>query len=103
MSLTHTAGFRRKYPQLQVKIISPRGLPHRAKEWGSSTGFVFPNLPLRLFPVLNCSPVLAASLLVQFIGTRSDLRGYIERFPGHRVGNAPFDHRDLDGVVQNQA
>ena len=27
-------------------------------------GFIFPNLPLRLPPVLNCSTVLAASLLV---------------------------------------
>ena len=32
-------------------------------------GSIFPNLPLRLLPVLNGSPVLAASLLVQFIGT----------------------------------
>jgi hypothetical protein len=27
-------------------------------------GFMFPNLPLRLPPVLNCSTVLAVSLLV---------------------------------------
>ena len=48
-------------------------------------GFIFPNLPLRLPPVLNCSTVLAASLLVQFIGTLGDLRGQIDRFLGHGV------------------
>ena len=48
-------------------------------------GFIFPNLPLRLLPVLNCSTVLAASLLVQFIGTLGDLRGHIDRFLGHGV------------------
>ena len=66
-------------------------------------GFIFPNLPLRLPPVLNCSTVLAASLLVQFIGTLGDLRGHIDRFLGHGVKNAPFDHRDLHGVVHDQA
>jgi hypothetical protein len=66
-------------------------------------GFIFPNLPLRLPPVLNCSTVLAASLLVQFIGKLGDLRGYIDRFLGHGVKNAPFDHRDLHGVVHAEA
>ena len=36
---------------------------------------MIPNLPLCLPPVLSCSTVLAASLLVQFIGTLGDLRG----------------------------
>ena len=66
-------------------------------------GLIFPNLPLRLLPVLNCSTVLAASLLVQFIGTLGDLRGHIDRFLGHGVKNAPFDHRDLHGVVHAEA
>src|ERR1035441_4454528 len=38
-------------------------------------GSNYSNLPLRLPPVLNCSTFLAASLLVQFIGTLGDLRG----------------------------
>ena len=41
--------------------------------------FCFPNLALRLAPVLNGSTVLAASLLVQFIGTLGDLREQIGR------------------------
>ena len=48
-------------------------------------GLIFPNLVLRLLPVLSCSTVLAASLLVQFIGTFGDLRGHIDRFLGHGV------------------
>ena len=43
-------------------------------------GFIYSNLPLRLPPVLNCSTVLAASPLIQFIGTLGDLRGQIDRF-----------------------
>ena len=42
-------------------------------------GFIFLDFPLRLLPVLNCSTVLAASLLLQFIGTLSDLRRQIGR------------------------
>src|ERR1017187_3512482 len=57
-------------------------------------GFMFPNLPLRLPPVLNCSAVLAASLLVKFIGTLGDLRGQINRFLSHGIRNQPFDHHD---------
>ena len=51
-------------------------------------GFIFPNILLRLPPVLNCSAVLTASLLVQFIGTLGDLRGHIDRFLVHGVKNA---------------
>ena len=36
--------------------------------------FVFLNLLLCLFPVLNCLTVLAASLLIEFIGSLGDLR-----------------------------
>ena len=66
-------------------------------------GFVFPNLLLRLLPVLNGVPVLAASLLIQFVSTLGDLRGHVDRFLGDRIENAPFDHRDFEGVVQAEA
>jgi hypothetical protein len=66
-------------------------------------GFIFADLALCLTPVLICSTVLAASLFVQFIGTLGDLRGHINRFLGHSVRNAPSDHRDLHGVVDDQA
>jgi hypothetical protein len=45
----------------------PFGSARRVVQAGSFMGFIFPNLPLSLLPVLNCPPVLAASLLVQFI------------------------------------
>ena len=61
--------------------------------------FIFPNLPLRLAPVLNCPTVLAISLLVQFIGTLGDLRGQIDRFFGHGVRHEPIEHRDFYSVV----
>src|ERR1035438_1376640 len=66
-------------------------------------GLILPNLRLRLLPVLNGSPVLAASLLVQRIGTLGDLWVHVDGFPGHEVKNAPFDHRDPHGVIKNQA
>ena len=69
----------------------------------SLRGVISPDLPLRLLPVLNCSTVLAASLLIQFIGPFGDLRGHIDRSPSHGVKNAPFDHRDLHGVVDDKA
>ena len=69
----------------------------------SFMGLILPNLPLRLLPVLNGSPVLPASLLVQCVGTLGDLWSHIGRLPGDGVKNAPFDHRDLYGVIQNQA
>src|SRR5208282_4066742 len=47
-----------------------------------SFGFIFPNLPLRLLPVLNCSTILAGSLLVEFIGSLGDLRRQIGRYVG---------------------
>ena len=36
-------------------------------------GFIIPNLLLRLLPVLNCCTVVAGSLLVEFVGSLSDL------------------------------
>ena len=45
-------------------------------------GFILPDLPFRLPPVLYCSTVLAAPLLVEFIGTLGDLRGQIGRDSG---------------------
>jgi len=51
-------------------------------------GVTFPNLPFRLLPVLDCSAVVATSLLVQFIGALGDLRGHVDQLPGHG-GNAP--------------
>ena len=62
-------------------------------------GSFFSNLPLRLLPVLNCSTVLAAPLIIQFIRTLDDLRDYIDRFLSHGVGNEPFEHYDLHSVV----
>jgi hypothetical protein len=64
---------------------------------------IFPCPSLRLSPVLNCSTLLTGLLLVRFIGTLGDLRGNIDRFSGHGVKNAPFDHHDLHGVVHDQA
>ena len=46
------------------------------------SGFIFPNLPLRLLPVLQCWIALADSLLVKFIGTLGDLRRQIGRWLG---------------------
>src|ERR1019366_6146695 len=40
---------------------------------------LFPNLALRLIPVLNCSTVPAALLLVEFIGSLADLRCQVGR------------------------
>lgn len=62
-------------------------------------GLILPNLPLGLVPVLNGSPVQAASLLVQFIGTFGDLWSHIVRFPGDEVKNAPFDQGDFHWVA----
>src|SRR5579859_4568007 len=45
----------------------------------------FPNVVLCLLPVLRCSTLLAASLLIQFIGTFGDLRAHIDRVLGHDV------------------
>jgi hypothetical protein len=44
-----------------------------------------------------------ASLLVQFIGAVEDLRRHVGPLLSHGARNAPFDHRDFHGVVQNQA
>jgi hypothetical protein len=41
---------------------------------------IFPNLSVCLPSVLKCPTVLAASLLVQIIGTPGDLRLQIDRF-----------------------
>ena len=66
-------------------------------------GFIFPNLKLRLIPVLNRMAVVAAFLLIEFIGKFGDLRGHINWFLNHDVKNAPFYHRDFQGVVDDQA
>jgi hypothetical protein len=44
-------------------------------------GCNFPNLPLRLPPVLNRSTFLPASPLIQFLGSFGDMRGHIDGFP----------------------
>ena len=49
-------------------------------------GFIFPNLQLRLSPVLNCLTVLAPSLLVKFIGPCGDLWCKIERLLSQQWG-----------------
>ena len=51
-------------------------------------GPTFPNLPLRLRPVLNRSTVLAALLLVELIGALGDLRRQIGRCLGQRLALA---------------
>ena len=63
----------------------------------------FPNLALRLLPAMNCLPVPAASLRIEFIGTLSDLRRRIGLFPDFGIRNTPPNHRDLQCVIQNQA
>ena len=47
-------------------------------------GFIFPNLALRLKPILTCLAIAAASLLVEFIGSLGDLRCKIERLLGQQ-------------------
>ena len=47
---------------------------------------IFPNLALRLKPVLICLAFAAASLLVEFIGPCGDLRCKIERLLGQQWG-----------------
>src|SRR5664280_792624 len=46
---------------------------HRVVRACLFTGFIFPNLPLRLLPVLNFSTILADSLLVEFMSSLGDL------------------------------
>src|SRR5208282_5934718 len=46
----------------------------------------FPSLALRLQPVLIRQAILTASLLVKFIGPRSNLRSKIERLLGQQWG-----------------
>src|SRR5665811_2022396 len=55
-------------------------------------GFIFPNLLLRLYPVLICMTVLAASLFIEFIGALGDLRGHIGRFLGQKGRSSWIEH-----------
>src|SRR5512141_1256868 len=81
-----------------IGIRSSTGTPFYRKSVYKETGAaisllmgsLFPNLPLRLRPVLRCSTVLTAALLVQFIGPLGDLRGRVDRFLGRDARNAPF-------------
>ena len=66
-------------------------------------GHYFPNLSLRLHPVLNGMAVVTAFLLIEFIGSFGNLWGYVNRFRGHGVRHAPFDHRNLQGIVHDKA
>jgi hypothetical protein len=47
-------------------------------------GFIFPNLALRLKPILTCLAIVAAPLLVAFIGSLGDLWCKIERLYGQQ-------------------
>src|ERR1039458_9201762 len=96
LSLTFSPGRTRKYFELIFIFVPFRNV--RVVRVSSFMGFVFPKLPLRLVPVLNCSPVLAASLLVQCIGFFFFQGGGVNRFPPLSLKNAPSDHRDLHGV-----
>jgi hypothetical protein len=49
-------------------------------------GFAFPNLSLRLSPVLGCLAILEATALVELIGTCRDLRGKVEWRCGYARG-----------------
>jgi hypothetical protein len=49
-------------------------------------GGIFPNLPLRLSPVLSRVTFAAASLLLEVIGPCGDLCRKIERFLGQQRG-----------------
>jgi hypothetical protein len=44
---------------------------------------IFPNLPLRLIPVLNRLAFAMAAPLAQFIGSLGDLRRHSDRFLGY--------------------
>src|ERR1017187_4345513 len=57
----------------------------------------------KMAPVSSTTSRRPASLLIQCIGALGDLWSHIGRFPSDEVKNAPFDHRDLHGVIQNQA
>ena len=58
------------------------GNARRAVRVGSFGGLIFPDLSLRLKPVLTCLAIATASLLVEFIGLLGDLRCQIDRFLG---------------------
>jgi hypothetical protein len=45
-------------------------------------GFIFPNLPLRLLPVLKCSNILPPQLLIEFMHSLDDLRRQIGGYLG---------------------
>ena len=64
--------------------------------------FCFPNLALRLAPVLNGPTVLAASLLVQFIGTLGDLREQIGRGLGFDGIKNPI-RQQFHAVIQEKS
>ena len=69
---------RNKSCGLRIKAV----FPCRAVRVCLFVGFIFPNFTLCLPPVLNGATVLAASLLVQFIGSLGDLRRQIGRYLG---------------------
>ena len=72
------------YDQGRAKVEARRqeSKERGAVRLGSFGGLIFPNLPLRLKPVLTCLAIAAASLLVEFIGSRGDLRCHLDRFLG---------------------
>ena len=53
-------------------------------------GFIFPSLPLRFLPFLNCSHILASQLLVEFMDSLDDVQIQIGRWLGlgFRFGSA---------------
>jgi hypothetical protein len=61
----------------------------------------FPNLTFSLRPILSGMAVVAAFLLIDLIGSLRDLLGNVNRLPSHGVRNAPFDHRNLQGIVHD--
>jgi hypothetical protein len=63
--------------------------------------FILPNLPFRLAPVLSRLTIASASLLVEFMGPFGDLWCQADRFLRHCLNNAPPDHRDFHGIVND--
>ena len=68
--------------QAKVEALRQESKERGAVRVGSFGGLIFPNLALRLEPVLICLAIAAASLLVEFIGSLGDLRRQIGRCLG---------------------
>ena len=70
--------------QATVEALRQESKERGAVHVGSFGGLIFPNLALRLKPVLTCLAIVAASLLVEFIGPFGDLRRQIDGFLANR-------------------